>query len=79
MTLTIVVDGGDWVIAEEDYDTNYADADPDGDGPFEADPGHWWDFHDGCEEGEGYFDSGTETGRTYCGCGFWYDRYYWGL
>ena len=73
--LTVVTDGGDWVIAVEEYDAFYDD-DGDGDdgGPFEAEP-----YGDWCLDCDGYFYQGEDSGRVYCGCGFWYDRQFWGL
>lgn len=79
--LTVVSADHNWIIAEEDYPSFY-DHDPENEGRYyEADPGENCDFHYGCEHTEsgGYFGSSGETGRCYCACGFWYDRYAWGL
>ncbi len=75
--LTVVCDGGDWLIALEEYPAFYTHMRDDDDAdPGEADPG---DNADWCMDCNVYFDAGEDTGRTYCGCGFWYDRYFWNI
>ncbi len=74
--LTVVTDGGDWVVADEDYEAFYEHMDPDGYGPFEADPGDFWG---GCTDCDGDFWNSEETGRIYCHDGYWYDRHFWNI
>jgi hypothetical protein len=78
--LTVVSGGADWIIAAEDFESFYHHG-PNGDEYFEADPGEDADFHYDCEHTEfgGYFSYSDATGRIYCACGYWYDRYAWGL
>ncbi len=79
----IVTWGGDWVIAVENYDTYYEhDATDDDDWRglrpepirYEGEP-----YGDWCTDCDVYFGTSEDTGRYYCGCGFWYDRWFWGL
>ena len=74
--LNVVCDGGDWVVALDNHDAFYQHMNPDGRGPFESDPS---DQSDWCMDCNTYFNACEETGRTYCGCGFWYERYFWNL
>lgn len=46
------------------------------DGHGEGDVSDWSDFHIQCDT---YFEACHITGRTYCACGFWYDRHFWDL